>query len=140
MEINIPDNNEKGKLHALFLPGLVLLVGIGAFGLVKLHTIEQARQPVTIEYEATASTTPPRGLGTPPKLGGEASTSILQTKSTTTPAAKTGIYVASRGGTVYYLPSCTASKRISEKNKIWFDTKAEAEKFGYKPAKNCPGI
>lgn len=88
----------------------------------------------------TISTTPPRGLGTPPKLGGEASTSILQTKSTTTPAAKTGIYVASRGGTVYYLPSCTASKRISEKNKIWFDTKAEAEKFGYKPAKNCPGI
>lgn len=57
------------------------------------------------------------------------------------PAGKSsGTYVASKSGSYYYLPSCSGSKRIKNENKVWFDTKAEAETKGLKPAKNCPGL
>lgn len=40
----------------------------------------------------------------------------------------------------YHLPDCPGAKQISEKNIIWFDSPEEAEKAGYKPAVNCPGL
>lgn len=49
-------------------------------------------------------------------------------------------YVASKNGTKYHLPTCSGAKRIKEENKIWFDSKTEAEQAGYEPAKNCKGI
>jgi|CXWL01.1.fsa_nt_gi hypothetical protein len=51
-----------------------------------------------------------------------------------------GAYVASKSSTKYHLPRCPGAQRIAEANKIWFATKAEAEKAGYTPAANCPGI
>lgn len=49
-------------------------------------------------------------------------------------------YVASKNGTKYHLPWCGSANQIKEENKIWFATKAEAEKAGYTPAANCKGI
>ena len=54
------------------------------------------------------------------------------------PVAK--VYMASKNGTKYYLPSCGSAKRIKEENRIWFGTKDEAEAAGYAPAANCPGL
>lgn len=54
------------------------------------------------------------------------------------PAAR--VYMASKNGTKYYLPSCGSAKRIKEENRIWFATKEEAEAAGYGPAANCPGL
>lgn len=51
-----------------------------------------------------------------------------------------GLYVASKNGAKYHLPTCSGAKRIKEENKIWFNSKQEAEKAGYEPAKNCKGI
>ncbi len=53
---------------------------------------------------------------------------------------QTGVYVASRNGTVFHLPTCSGAKRISEVNKIWFATKEEALAKGYRPAANCKGL
>lgn len=50
------------------------------------------------------------------------------------------VYVGSKNGTVYHLPSCSGAKRIAEENKIWFSSKEEAENLGYRAAKNCEGI
>jgi hypothetical protein len=60
------------------------------------------------------------------------------TTSAVTPTE--GAYVASKSSTKYHLPRCPGAQRIAEANKIWFATKAEAEKAGYTPAANCPGI
>lgn len=109
VEINIPNNEEKGKwgtVGKFFVPVLIVLVAVGAFGLIKLKKIEQARVPVTVEY-ASATTSP---------------------------------YIGARGGTAYYLPWCASAARIKDDNKIWFSSKIEAEKAGYKPAQNCPGM
>lgn len=59
---------------------------------------------------------------------------------TAIPAATTGTYVAAKTGSVYYLPTCSGVKRIKEENKVWFQTKADAEAKGYQPAKSCPGL
>ncbi len=51
-----------------------------------------------------------------------------------------GKVVGSINSDKYHLPDCPGAKQISEKNKIWFDSPEEAEKAGYKPAQNCPGL
>lgn len=51
-----------------------------------------------------------------------------------------GGYVASKSGTRYYLPWCSGVARIKEENKVWFQTKEEAESRGLTPAKNCEGM
>ena len=51
-----------------------------------------------------------------------------------------GRYVASKSGTAYHFPWCQGALKIKEENKIWFQTKEEAESRGYKPAGNCDGL
>lgn len=50
------------------------------------------------------------------------------------------LYIASKNGTSYHLPSCPGAKQIKPENKIEFKSKEEAESRGYKPASNCPGL
>lgn len=135
VDINIPENFEKGNsstgsgqalsMKRFFVPALIVLVGVGGFGLGKLVKVEESRPPVTVENFTEAAV----AAITPPVTGGASST-------VSTPV-KTGKYLAARGGTAYYLPTCASAERIAEKNKIWFDTKEEAEKLGYRPAQNC---
>jgi hypothetical protein len=66
-------------------------------------------------------------------------------KKQTTPSAVVsseagGKYVASKSGSAYHFPWCSGAKRIKEENKIYFNTKEEAEKAGYHPAGNCKGL
>jgi hypothetical protein len=133
VKINIPDIIEKGNsryIKAFFLPGMLILLALGGWGILRLKNIEKARVPVSIEYQ---NIIPVVATTTPLKLRREIASSTIS-------EPKTGIYVASHTGKSYYLPNCSGAKRLSEKRKIWFDTKAEAEKFGFKPAKNCKGI
>lgn len=51
-----------------------------------------------------------------------------------------GKVVASSKSDKYHLPDCPGAKQISEQNKIWFDSIEAAEKAGYNPAGNCPGL
>jgi hypothetical protein len=143
VDINISDITEKGnpttprlrgaRVGKIFIPTLVILVGIGGFGLGKLTKIQETRLPIKI-------ITPVVGTMSPPKIGGDAEGRGDMTNSVTSTTTPRRVYVAARGGTVYYLPSCAGANRISEKNKIWFETKAEAERLGYRPAQNCKGL
>ncbi len=132
----INDNEEKSKIapvHKLFIPVVIILSTLIAFGAWKLHTIEASRGPIQIRQSEMVAPSTLLGLSTASlKTSGDilATTTLVQ-------KAVTGAYVASRGGTSYYLPSCSGAKRISEKNKIYFESKVEAERLGYKPAKTC---
>jgi len=53
------------------------------------------------------------------------------------PAKTSGNYVGSLKSDKYHLPSCRWAKEISKENQIWFDTKEEAKKAGYKPCGVC---
>lgn len=53
---------------------------------------------------------------------------------------KEGKFVASKNSNKFHLPTCIGARRIAEHNKIWFNSKEEAESLGYEPASNCPGL
>ena len=101
---------------------LILLVGLGSFGLGRLSKIEATRKPVRIEYEVQN------------KAMEQSSAVSLSTEETQK------LFVASKNGTKYHHPWCSGAERISEANKIWFSSKEEAEKAGYTPAQNCKGL
>lgn len=54
--------------------------------------------------------------------------------------AKIGLVVASKSGSKYHLPDCPGVKTILPANKITFSSPQEAERAGYTPAANCPGL
>ncbi len=56
------------------------------------------------------------------------------------PESGQGAYVGSKNGTKYHLPWCPGARTIKAENKVWFNSKAEAEVAGYQPAANCKGI
>ncbi len=60
--------------------------------------------------------------------------------STSTANLENSQYIASKSGTKYHLPWCAGAKQIKEENKIFFNSKDEAERAGYTPASNCKGI
>ncbi len=47
------------------------------------------------------------------------------------------MYVASSRGKLYYRIGCGGSTKLVENNKVFFNTKEQAEAKGYKPAANC---
>ena len=94
---------------------IIILVGLSSFGLGRLSVLE--KEEVVVTYEETASVI-----------------------SSTDFSSKDGGYVASLNGSVYHLPWCSGAERIKEENKIWFNSKEEAERAGYRPAQNCKGL
>jgi Metal binding domain of Ada len=114
----------------IFVLSMIFLVGIGAFLLGKVSAEEDKRVG---ELRIVASTSVSPSVREVKEVDTEGS---AQKEAT----ASKGMYVGSRSGTTYHLPWCSGAKRILEENKVWFQTKEEAETSGYKPASNCKGI
>ncbi len=107
----------------LLIVSIIILSSLASFGLGRLSKIEENRLPIMIE----------------------SASSTLQAAVYTVAAADAsskagGGYVASKNGSKYYFPWCGGAQKISEKNKITFASKEEAEKAGYQPAANCKGL
>jgi len=109
---------------------LIFLVGMASFGLGRLSVLWPKKEPIRIEETkdlsaiSTDSIKKSEDLTNRPELA-------LKAK---------GKYVASKSGTSYHYPWCQGALKIKEENKIWFNSKEEAEKAGYKPAGNCEGL
>ena len=113
----------------VFVALLILLTSITSFGLGRLSVLWPHKTPVTIAE--------------PPPLsgGGDRPLSAVGGARKEVPAIKTkGKFVASKNGKSYHLPWCSGASLIKEENKVWFETKEAAEKAGYTPAGNCPGL
>lgn len=108
----------KSGADQVLLAAVIVLMGALGFGLGRLSKIEEAREPVRIESAPAAAAV------------AEAPVS----------AANDGQFVASKNGTKYHALWCPGAKQISEKNKIYFNSKEAAEQAGYSPAANCKGI
>ncbi len=108
----------KGHLELLFLPAILVLVGLSAFGLGRISAMGEEGRGLVI-------------------YGVEAQTAAAASAAES-PQAKA--YVASKSGTKYYLPSCSGAARIKEENKVWFATIAQAEAAGYTKASGCAGL
>lgn len=118
---NIPEIAHSCKAKDIALIAIILLLGLFSFGLGRLSGSPIVRPSVALCGSVIGS------LGSPQEEKGV----VIQ---------QSGTYVASKNGSVYHLPWCSGAQRISEKNKVWFATKNDAEGAGYRPAANCPGI
>lgn len=94
-----------------------------------MHGTQQL--PVALILPASAATSTSQQLQNAPST--EANAALLA-------LPESGGYVASKSGAVYHLPWCSGAKRIKEENRIYFASKEEAERAGYRPAANCKGI
>ena len=55
-------------------------------------------------------------------------------------APTTGAVVGSKTSDKYHYPWCSGALKISEANKVWFNSTDEARRAGYLPASNCKGL
>lgn len=99
---------------------IIILVSTASFGLGRLSMAQDMRQPVRIVSPAiagqqTAAQAAPQDPG----------------------AITAGSFVASVNGTKYYPVGCSSAGRISDGNKVWFDSEQQAEAQGYTKATNC---
>ena len=112
---NIPEILSSRKAINIALVLIIASLGVFSFGLGRLSATDNSKATI-LTCEKTLNTS-------------ESATLTSQ-----------GQLVASKNGTAYHYPWCSGAKRISEVNKIWFDTKEEAELAGYRPAANCKGL
>jgi len=52
-------------------------------------------------------------------------------------AAANGPIIGNRNSRIYHLPNCPDYQKVSERNRVPFKTRAEAEAAGYRAARNC---
>lgn len=115
----------------LFLVFLVLISLCIAFSLGRLSTVLESREPVIIEFPNTPTTTLRVGEGTTP---------VPQTGQALNLVGQAGLLVGSKNSTKYHFPWCSGALRITEANKVYFNSREEARNKGYTPASNCPGL
>ncbi len=110
----------------IYTISLIILVGFGGFGLGRLSVTVESKEPVRIIQNNDAAAV---------------LSSTHRAQDTPTPSvALEGKYVASKSGTKYHFPWCGSASRIKEANRVWFDSKEDAQRAGYSPASNCKGL
>ena len=123
----------------LYIAFLLILVGIGSFGLGRLSMSESRQKTMetapNVQLLASSSIITPK-ISTS-STDGSVNGAVVVTASETPRPAVDGPYVASKSGSKYYLITCAGVKRIKDANKVFFTTKQEAVAAGYTPATGC---
>ena len=119
----------------LYIAALIFLVGMASFGLGRLSVLWPTKEPITIESQTNADYTQTNAENKQTGAG-----VILRESASGPRESALGKYIASKNGMAYHFPWCPGAQRIKEENKVWFQSKEEAEKAGYKPAGNCEGL
>ncbi len=114
----------------IFIILAIILIGLAGFGLGRLSALEKGRDPVQILRPSIALSE-----------GGKSTNNVpMSAAALVASDSAKGLLVASKSGKKYHFPWCAGASQIAEKNKIWFDSYEEAQKAGYTPASNCPGL
>ncbi len=127
----IADFLRSRKGRDLLLACAMCLLALISFGLGRLSVQGKQQVPVALVM-------PPLPATSSNQYAHNVSPSKAMPQNALPP--QSGAYVASKSGSVYHLPWCSGAKRIKEENKVWFMSKEEAERAGYRPASNCKGI
>jgi hypothetical protein len=116
---------EKGK--DILIVVIVILVGLGSFELGRLSK-ENANSGIRIEY-------PNQTLNQPANVISSVNTKNIAPKVVS--VSKPKIFFASNRGRKYYPLGCSAGKTIKQENRIYFDSREEAERAGYELSSSC---
>jgi len=120
--MTIQEISEKIKLGAeLYVVFIIVLVSFASFGLGRLSVKTDVSNTI---YPSITS----------------AQVALPEISASNIEVSEEKYYIASKNGTVYHLPWCPGAGRIKDENKIWFESKEDAENAGYRPAANCKGL
>jgi len=128
-------DSEQGKNTFIIL--IVILVGFGAFQLGRISKQNDSggiivTYPPVLKAEGASV----GSLTTGTEVQSYADTTSKTFGTTTTKPVSQG-FVASKRGSKYYPPGCSAGKSLKQENRIFFATREEAEKAGYTPSSSC---
>jgi len=129
---NIPELLASRKAADAVLVIAVILLGLLSFGLGRLSVESGSSRGVAFCDELPPSTVSAAILNASPDT-------TLDNAGIVTPSQEAS-FVGSKNGSVYHFPWCSGAQRIKEENKIWFSSKEDAERAGYRPASNCKGL
>ena len=120
---------DRGVVSTLLTGALVVLVGVGAFGLGRLSALREQKARLVIYAPQM-----PAALASPVPLS--------DNNSETPKPAVDGphTFVASKNGTKYYPAGCAGASRIKAANQVWFAAADLAAAAGYTPAAGCSGV
>ncbi len=107
---------------------IIFLVGTTSFGLGRLSARE-SQDSVKIDYSAVPDLLIKPGST---KASGSSAGGVQKAVS-----SGSGAFVASKRGKKYYATDCAAAKSLSDANKIYFTTEADAENAGYQKSTSC---
>lgn len=125
--------SEVGNTQGAFFKGpvfyivVVLLVVAGLFGLGKLTTLNDNKEPIKIESQASLHSK-------------DAVAAVQNPSAEPTTVEGGGEFVASKNGKKYFSLTCGAAKTIKAENRIYFATQDEAKKAGYEPSAMCKDL
>lgn len=124
----------------LFMALLLILVGVGSFGLGRGSVPSEMLQER--ELSAVAVSAAPPTPKPPVSAPGRVSTGTadLPPSQPETEIASEQSYIGSKNGTKFHLLTCPGASQIKEENKVYFSSKQEAYSKGYTEAANCKGI
>ncbi len=117
---------------AIYLGGVLILIGIVSFGLGRLSVGNGVAIPVqNAAVGFISSQNGPKSIISP------VASSTVEVLPKTVPATSTAAFVASKSSTKYHKSTCPGAKTIKDSNKIYFQSESEAESAGYSKAANC---
>lgn len=132
--------SDRGK--DIFVVIIVLLVGLSSFGLGRLSK-NTTNQGVSVEYLNQDQMNQNQG-NVLSAFTEETNTNTIksgtQVNSNKLPSVSNSVgksFFASNRGQKYYSIGCSAGKTIKQENRVYFATKAEAEKAGYELSSSC---
>jgi len=91
-----------------------------------------AAAPLASSADASQPTTTP----VPDSQPASTPAAIIKSQPST-PAGTSIKIVGNKNSKIFHLPGCPGYDRVSEKNRVFFDSSADAEAAGYRVAKNC---
>lgn len=121
----------RGLWNDVFIAVVILLVSLASFGLGRLSVLYGDQSNVEIIFPQGQEGAAYRAL--------HIEDAEQAAREAPFPTGG-GQYVASKSGSKYHFPWCAGAQAIKEENKIWFDSKEDAERQGYTPAANCKGL
>lgn len=101
-----------------------VLVAFLSFGAGKLSETYHPQMPIIFKNAPDCPATP---------IGAEA---VVSPNNSNTDTIKTqGKIIGNKNSKIYHLPGSASYNKISEANRVYFNTEADAEKAGYRKAK-----
>lgn len=116
--------SDKGKDLLTII--ILVLVGLGSFGLGRLSKSEKPGLKIDFKGSQLEESTP------------ISSNNAIQANDSIKSSNKTsGNYFASIRGSKYYTVSCSAGKSIKAENRIYFASAIDAQQAGYELSSSC---